>query len=376
MDENLMHRGLASLGSTLSRRSLGGLAAGMLLALGLESTDAKKKKKKKKKPAPTPNPTCTPKCSGKTCGSNGCGGSCGSCGQGSTCSAQGQCVANQAYEFVSEWGGEGSGNGQFTDPAGVAVDNAGNVYVVDGENNRVQKFSGNGAYITQWGSLGSGDGKFDSPTGIAIGGDGAIYVTDTRNRRVQKFRQNGPDPLKYDFVTKWGAEGEGDGQFRIPWGVAVDNDGNVYVTDPFFVNRVQKFRPNGSNALQYDFVTKWETDSDFVAVDHSGNVYLSNGASLSHAKIEKYSGTGTLLKSSEGDNSFGQVGGIALDSDDNVFAVDGNEAVVQKFDSQGNYVLTFADQRAPGYYVQSPEGIAVDADGNVYHRGLPDSTGC
>jgi hypothetical protein len=72
----------------------------------------------------------------------------------------------------------------------VAVDADGNVYVADTNNNRIQKFTGNGVFLAQWGTFGYGGGQFDHPTGVAVDAAGNIYVSDTRNNRIQKF-----DPL-------------------------------------------------------------------------------------------------------------------------------------------------------------------------------------
>ena len=69
----------------------------------------------------------------------------------------------------------------------MAADAAGNVYVVDTSNQRIQKFTSTGTYLTQWGSFGSGDGQFNTPVGVATDAAGDIYVTDNVNCRVQKF---------------------------------------------------------------------------------------------------------------------------------------------------------------------------------------------
>ena len=63
------------------------------------------------------------------------------------------------------WGAYGSGNGRFYDPHGIAIDDSGNVYVADADNDRIQKFDPNGAFITKWGTYGSGNGQFYWPVG-------------------------------------------------------------------------------------------------------------------------------------------------------------------------------------------------------------------
>jgi hypothetical protein len=65
--------------------------------------------------------------------------------------------------FVSTWGSAGTGDGQFNSPLGVAVGPAGNVYVVDQGNHRIQKFDSTGTFLTTWGSKGTGDGQFEVP---------------------------------------------------------------------------------------------------------------------------------------------------------------------------------------------------------------------
>ena len=84
----------------------------------------------------------------------------------------------------------GGGDGHFSSPAGVAVDGAGRVYVLDGESNRVQVFDSDGRFLAKWGHRGSEPGEFSQPTAIAVGCAGEVYVADTNNNRVQRF-----DPL-------------------------------------------------------------------------------------------------------------------------------------------------------------------------------------
>ena len=201
--------------------------------------------------------------------------------------------------FLLKWGRNGgdgtSGNldGELNGPIGVAVDGSGNVYVADAGNNRIQKFSGPTSqspptFALKWGTEGSGDGQFITPQGVAVDGSGNVYVADTANNRIQKFDSSG------NFLLKWGTNGTGDGQFNLPEGVAVDGSGNVYVADTDN-HRIQKFDSSGN------FLLKWgansSNDGGFsdpvgVVVDGSGNVYVLDAV---HTRIQKFDSSGNFL---------------------------------------------------------------------------------
>jgi tripartite motif-containing protein 71 len=74
------------------------------------------------------------------------------------------------------------------------------VYVTETNSDRVQMFTDEGVYLNMWGTHGSGDGQFNMPYGIALDESGHIYVTDHYNQRVQKFGSL-PVPVK---TATWG----------------------------------------------------------------------------------------------------------------------------------------------------------------------------
>jgi DNA-binding beta-propeller fold protein YncE len=115
------------------------------------------------------------------------------------------------------------------------VDGAGNVFVVDAENHRIQKFDTTGGFLGAWGSEGTGSGQFVYPQRVAVDENGNVYVTDPDANRVQKFDGNGT------YLADVGTGGQGDGFLFFPIGVATGRGGKVYVTDRFESERMQLF---------------------------------------------------------------------------------------------------------------------------------------
>ena len=131
------------------------------------------------------------------------------------------------------WGTPGNGAGQFTSPGGIAVDAAGNVYVADTGNHRVEKFSTTGAFLEQWdGNF--GDGPFNTPRGLAVDSAGFVYVADAVTNRVHKLTGGGV------FIAKWGVSGAGNGQFLTAAAVASGPAGQILVADAG-QHRIQAF---------------------------------------------------------------------------------------------------------------------------------------
>jgi hypothetical protein len=193
---------------------------------------------------------------------------------------------NSAGTFLTSWGTQGSGNGQFIAGAGgVAVDSAGNVYVADPGNHRIQKFTSAGAFITSWGGLGSGNGQLSGPLGVAIDSADNVYVADSGNNRVQVFTTAG------GFLRKFGSAGSGDGQLNAPAALAVDASDNVYVADTGN-SRVEKF--DSAGAFVSSCGSAGTGNDQFngpqgIAADPAGNTYV---ADTSNDRVQKFGPAG------------------------------------------------------------------------------------
>ena len=117
---------------------------------------------------------------------------------------------------------QGKENGQLNFPRGLTVDNAGNIFVADTNNGRLQKFSATGAFLSVMGKTGPGPGEFLEPGGIAIDSGGHIYVADVSNHRVQKLKPDGT------FLAQWKGPEPG---FSAPRDIALGADNSVFVVD-------------------------------------------------------------------------------------------------------------------------------------------------
>lgn len=161
---------------------------------------------------------------------------------------------------------------QFIYPVSIVQDPAGNIYVCEyGDNNRVQKFTGQGDFLLEFGKVGTGPGEFQRPSDI-VWHDGKIYVADAMNNRIQVFSDEGefleilgtktggisllyPYDIALDqqkkelYIVEYGAgrvtkttldgkvlgrfgkTGRNQGEFTTPWGLAVNSKEQVYVAD-------------------------------------------------------------------------------------------------------------------------------------------------
>ena len=106
-------------------------------------------------------------------------------------------VAQDDYSSTT-WSSVTHSGAPFNMPAGIAVNDAGEIFIADGyANARVHKFTSDGKLIMSWGDPGSGDGQFNLPHGVWIDSQGRVLVSDRENDRVQVFTQDGK------FVSSW-----------------------------------------------------------------------------------------------------------------------------------------------------------------------------
>jgi DNA-binding beta-propeller fold protein YncE len=158
------------------------------------------------------------------------------------------------------------------------VDDKGRVYVTDTGNKRIAVFDADGNFLTDFGSAGFDPGQFDEPVGVAIDREGTVYVADTWNKRIQTFAPVETEsgltfaPLKQWDVYGWFGQSLDNKPF-----IAVNDALHVFITDPDGY-RIMEFDQNGTLVRAWD-----DLASDIslglpsgIAIDDEGHVWVTD----------------------------------------------------------------------------------------------------
>lgn len=206
--------------------------------------------------------------------------------------------------------------------------------------------------------------KADQPSDIAMGPNGDIYLVDGVNNRIMVVDNAGK--RKFEF----GQKGAGKGDFKYPMGIDISDDGKVFIADTGN-HRIQVFNLKGD--FKYMFKVKSgpkEKPSDPVDVLVSGlNNYLYISDNDNH-KVKVYNQNGTFEfewgKFGEAPGEFRYPGILALNEYNEIYVVDVLNTRVQKFDPFGNFIAEIGSWGVLPGRLFRPKGVAVDKKNRVF----------
>lgn len=187
-------------------------------------------------------------------------------------------------------GGQGSGLRQLNRPSGVALDRRGNLFVSDSGNNRVieyvyraaqHRYATTGRVVAGTGTAGSGLRELNMPGGLAVDAAGNLFVADSNNSRVERFayhRATGRYGAVATTVAGRGGEGSGLSQLEFPISVALDARGDLFVADSQNLRVVEyKVTSTGTYPTNATVAAAGLPDpAEYVAFDHAGNLFVSS----------------------------------------------------------------------------------------------------
>jgi uncharacterized protein (TIGR03437 family) len=306
-------------------------------------------------------------------------------------------------------GGDGgpAGLASLNHPAGITVDNAGNIYFADSGNHRVRRISAQGVITTVAGSGENGFGgdngpataaRLSSPQDVALDAAGNVYIADTENHRVRKVS---PAGIITTIAGSDPAAGDGGPATSAllfhPAGVAVDASGAAYVSDTLN-NRIRQISPGGvittiagTGAPGYAGDGGPATRAQLhhpegLALDAAGNLFVADTGNNVIRKI-----TSGVIRTVAGTGEYGNNGdsgpaleaqlanpnAVALDNAGRLYIADSANNRVRMVDAAGVIRPVAGDPKGqPGAAGNGgapdqakftyPRGLAVDANGNVY----------
>jgi len=313
-------------------------------------------------------------------------------------------------------GSFGSTNGtgsaaRFYVPSGVAADSAGNVFVVDNNNNTIRKVTSAGVVTTLAGTAGvtgstdatGSAASFYIPNKIGVDATGNVFVTDTYNHTIRKVTSAG---VVTTLAGLAGSSGSTDAtgsaaRFNYPFGVAVDTAGNIFVGDA--VNRtIRKVTSagvvttlagaagssgsaDGTGSAARFFLPKG------VAVDAAGNIFVADDGNHTIRKVTSagvvttLAGTAGVTGSTDGTGSaarFNSPYGVAVDTAGNVFVADMGNHTIRKVTSAGvattpaGLAGSIGSTNGTGSAARFnyPADVAIDSMGNIFVADSINST--
>lgn len=294
-------------------------------------------------------------------------------------------------------------------PYGVALDGAGNTYIIDQDNQRIRMVNSAGIITTIAGNGTAGfsgdsslaiDAQLNSPTAIAAA-NGNIYIADMGNNRIRKINASGI----ITTIAGTGALGyNGDNipatsaKLNGPTGVAVDKTGNVYIADRTN-QRVRKVDTSGmittvagTGAAEYNGDT-WPSATQAslwnptaVTLDSKGNLYIADQWSNRIRKVDTFNKISTVAGNGfEGycpdgllatSMSLFEPNAVAVDSLGNIYISDEKNYRILRVNYNDNFAFRVAGTGVSGNNGDSGlaknvdigdcRGLAVDNGGNVY----------
>src|SRR3954467_10005879 len=279
-------------------------------------------------------------------------------------------------------------NAVFNDPAALACDANGNIYIADSQNHVVRKIDSHGSVST------FAAAQLDTPSGIAVAPDGTLFVSDTGNHTIRKIAANGSisnvagSPGQSGFVNGIGAAA----RFNSPLGLAVASNGTVYVAD-CGNHSIRAIAPDGSVSTFAGSTGDWGTADGSgsavhfngpvgLALDDDANLFVSDSNNHTIRRITPAGGVSTWAGVPlsdgylDGDRrvaKFAKPAELAFDRHGNLFVADSFNHVIRKISPAGKVTTVTGVAGSHGFAsgingearLFNPYGVAMRPDGSL-----------
>ena len=218
-----------------------------------------------------------------------------------------------------------------------------------------------------WGTKGTGPGQFDGPRGIAVDSQGNVWVSEFGNHRIQKFSASGQS------LGTTGRQGAQSGQMDQPFGLAIDVRGALLVAE-WGNNRVQRLGTSSLPAYVWGSPSgeKSAARGEFnypqgIAISAQGTMYVTD---TGNNRVQVFAPSGQLqaVWGQRGDapGQFYAPDGIAVDAAGNVYVAEYGNNRVQVLSPDGRPLTSWGSKGNGTTQFSGAAGLALDGSGNVY----------
>ena len=214
-------------------------------------------------------------------------------------------------------------------------------------------------YLGEFSSGGTEDGQLMWPAAIAIDADGNVYISDEALHRISIFDARGR------FLGRWGVRGSGAGMFERPAGLVFDRDQHLLVADGLN-NRIQRYTKDGRFLGQWGQGGRGPGALNLpwgIAIDRAGAVYV---ADWRNDRIQKFDAQGGFLASygtpGRGEGEFSRPSGVAVDGEGNIYVADWGNERVQVLSPDGGFLAKFRGESGlskwgESYFIANPDEL-------------------
>ena len=255
------------------------------------------------------------------------------------------------------FGKEGTSDGMFQYPLGVAVTDKDEILVADCLNHRVQVFDSNGTFLRSFGHEGENAGEFNRPFGIAIDKDRKIFVAERENHRVQIFSREGR------HLGSFGGQGSPDSQLSAPWGLSLDSTGNVIVADTGS-KLIKIFTPDGRFVMK---IGGQGSLSNPVHCVQFGKYLIVSDRDEHCIKVFNREGHFQYKFGKNGvqDGEFINPGYLSVTPSNHLFVCDYNNHRVEVFELNGKLIGKFGTEGTKLGELNKPLSVALLSNGRI-----------
>ena len=260
------------------------------------------------------------------------------------------------FKPVLSFGKYGSTDGMFYGPCGIAVNDKGEIAVAESKNRRIQTLRSDGTHLRSFGREGNQQGQFNFPTGVAFHNNN-IIVSDTNNHRVQIFDDQG------HYLNQFGEKGKLNHHLDRPFGLSIDSDGNIIVAD--FNNKSIKIF-----SLDGQFLRRIGEEGSFIkpihCIQHDNYFFVSDCGD--HC-IKVFDKQGEFLykfgKTGNGDAEFNRPCCLSVDKAGHLLVCDFSNHRVQVFKFNGEFLAKFGAFGKEEGKFHEPISTAILSDGRI-----------